>query len=276
MSAIELAGKEGSEFTSYAGFRVEYRDASHRYWLIKDGKREPAVSVTSALKVLDKPALLGWAERMGAEGALWLEREGGLTYPNGDEIPISEAIKEVRSQGLGADAKRDAGGDRGNALHEAQRIYCETGTVPNVGDFDPEHRGYVSGYCAWLLRDEPEPIFTERVVGSVEHSYAGRVDMLAKIKGRIVLPDLKTAGRAYPEQHLQVGGYMGALAECSPEIEVDEGMILLVGADGSFATHPCLVMPGDFLAVLACHRTMVHVRNMLRGAEKAEARRAVS
>jgi hypothetical protein len=259
----ELEEKDGSEFTVYPNFTIEYRDASHRYWLIKDDERLPAISVTSALRVLDKPALLSWAEKCGAEGALRLERDGRL-----EGIDIEDAIYTVRGHDEGADAKRDAGGDRGLALHHAQEIYCELGHVPNVGDFDPEVRGYVQGYCKWLLRDNPEPVFTERIVGSLEHGYAGRVDLLAKIKGRTVLPDLKTSAKPYPEQHLQVAGYLGALAECCPEIEIDEGMILLVAADGTFQTYPCFAKPADFLDVLACHRTMVRVRNKLRGAEK--------
>ena len=74
---------------------VEYRDASHRYWTHVGDVRQAVVSVTSALKVLDKPALLKWAEAAGAEGAVRLERDGMLT-----DVDPSQVIDIVRINGL--------------------------------------------------------------------------------------------------------------------------------------------------------------------------------
>jgi hypothetical protein len=264
-----LLEREGSEFTQYADFAVEYRDASHRYWIVRGEERFPVVSVTSALKVIDKPQLVGWAERMGAEGALRLERRGSLVYPDGGHLPIPEAIRVVRETGEGADAKKDAGGDRGNALHEALRSYCEVGDVPKIKDFDPAVRGYVQSLCGWLLRDKPEPVLVEQVVGSPEQGFAGRFDLLAKIDSEFVLTDLKTSARPYPEQHLQIAAYLFGLEECYPvheEIYADRGMIVLLGSDGAFFTYRCLAERKDFLSVLACHRAVSRVRSRLKAA----------
>src|ERR1700733_10404659 len=93
------AERDGSEIQHYDTFDVEYRDASHRYWLHHDGERTPAVSVTSALNVLDKPALLSWAESCGVEGALILERRGELK-----DVDPKAAVDIVRINGLGKDA----------------------------------------------------------------------------------------------------------------------------------------------------------------------------
>ena len=105
MSALSrpYAERDGSEIQHYETFSVEYRDASHRYWIHVDGERNPAVSVTAVLGVLDKPALLSWAEACGAEGALILERRGELR-----NVDPKVAIDIVRINGLGKDAKRDA------------------------------------------------------------------------------------------------------------------------------------------------------------------------
>lgn len=255
------------ESTEYDGFTVEFMPNSHRYAIVQDiegsEKRKQVPSVTGILRVLDKPALIGWAEKCGAEGALRMERDGKL-----EGIGVEEAILSIRGHGEGADALRDAGGERGLALHSAQETYCELGDVPNLGDFDPEIRGYVQGYCRWLLRDEPEPIWTEQVVGSPTHQYAGRVDMLAKIGDRVVLPDLKTSSRTYPEQHLQVAGYLGAFPECFPDIQIDEGLIVLVSADGTFQTYPCQATPSDFLDVLGAQRAVARVKAGLRKQER--------
>ena len=109
---------------------VEYRDASHRYWVHYENQRTAAVSVTSALKVLDKPALLSWAEAAGAEGAVRLERAGELR-----DVDPSEAIRIVRINGMGMDAKRDAGADRGTAVHRVLEFWARENEVPDLADF---------------------------------------------------------------------------------------------------------------------------------------------
>jgi hypothetical protein len=263
--------REGSEITVYDGFSVEYRDASHRYWTITGAggtaghERTPAISVTSALKVLDKPALVAWAERMGVEGALRLERSGVLA-----DINEEDALGVVRAHGEGAEAKREAGADRGTAIHEALRVYCSEGKVPNVGDFDPHVRGYVQGLCKWLLQAQPEPILSEQVVASPTHGFAGRLDLLATVDGRRKLVDLKTnpAGRVYMEAHLQTAAYVLAAYECGLD-PVDDAVIVAAGEDGGFQAMPCCSDPSHFLAVLACHKAVSAVRSSIRAVEKA-------
>lgn len=260
-----LLEREGSEFTRYPEYAVEYRDASHRYWLIRGQERIPAISVTSALKIIDKPQLVGWAERVGIEGLAKAVLDDVLI------VSPEQAVNLVRSNGWGADGLRDSGADRGTAIHEALRLYCEAGDVPKLGNFDPAVRGYVQGLCRWLLATRPEPILVERVVGSALHGYAGRFDLLADIDGRKVLIDLKTSARPYVEQHMQIAAYMHALDECegeSGEHHADAGMILLVGLDGTFTAHDCCADPKHFLKVLACQRAVGQVRGALRTAER--------
>jgi len=250
------AERDGSEIQHYETFSVEYRDASHRYWIHHDGERNPAVSVTAVLGVLDKPALLSWAEACGAEGALILERRGELR-----NVDPKAAIDVVRINGLGKDAKRDAGADRGTAIHDALRIYASEGTAPNVGDFPAEVRGYVSGLCKWLLEANAEPVHVEQIVGSAKHGYAGRLDLIANLTAGRTLVDLKTSpkARVYPEAHIQAAGYSLALQECGIE-PVEHILIVAVGEQGEFSTRAGCADPGDFLAVLGCHRAMGRVK----------------
>lgn len=255
--------REGSVFTTYQDVTFEYRDASHRYWCHKDNERTPVISVTSALKVLDKPALIGWAERMGVEGALRLERAGALR-----DISVEDALGVVRREGEGADAKRDAGADRGQAIHDVLQQYVEHGTLPTVGDFHPQVRGYVQGLCKWLLQAKPEPIMWEAVVGSVTHGYAGRFDLLATIDGQRTLVDLKTSKGIFTEHHLQVAAYCKALEECGVEPAM-RSLVLAVSEDGEFTTAVCCAEPSHFLAVLNCHRAVSAVRASAKSMERA-------
>ncbi len=259
--------RDGSAFQAYENVTIEYRDSSHRYWLMHDDKREPATSVTTVLKILDKPALLPWAESCGAEGAAILAAQGELK-----DVHPSQAIDVVRMNGLGMAAKRDAGADRGTAVHQVLELWGREQRVPDLADFPAEVRGYVQGLCGWLLEARPKPLSVERFVGSVEHCYAGRLDMRATLDGRDVLVDLKTSptGRTYAEAHLQVQAYRLADMECG-SAEPDGMVIVGVGADGSWSQTECEASAGDWLAVLRCHRAMARVRSNVKLAAKAAA-----
>ena len=270
------AERDGSEMTAYDGFAVEYRDASHRYWIHitpseearlrgELAERIPATSVTTALKILDKPALISWAERCGVEGALRLERAGELK-----DVPVEQATEIVRINGMGSDAKRDAGADRGTAVHEAIRAYCDEGKVPRLADFPAEVRPYVSACSHWLMQAKPNVLESEVVVGHPVHKYAGRVDMIAELDGRIVLVDFKTspAGRVYDEAHVQTAGYLLALPECGIE-NVDGAVIVAFGEEGAFEEVPCEADGKDFLSVLDTSRRMGRIKNARAARERA-------
>lgn len=256
--------RDGSEFHAYERMAIEFREASHRYWLHYDGERVPAVSVTTALKVLDKPALLKWAEAAGAEGALILERQGEL-----HGVDPSRAIDMVRVNGLGMDAKRDAGADRGTIVHRVLEFWAREETVPDISDYPAEVQGYVQGLCAWLLAAQPKPTGIERFVGSRIHRYAGRLDMRATLDGRDCIIDLKTnpRGRVYDEAHLQARAYAEADAECSNGFP--EGIVIVaVGEGGTFETVECEADRMDFLNVLGTYRSLSRLRSARSAREK--------
>lgn len=262
--------RDGSEFEVYENVTVEYRDASHRYWLHADGGRVPAVSVTSALKVLDKPALLKWAEDAGAEGAARLAAMGELEH-----VPPSEAGDRVRLHKLGMDAKRDAGADRGTAVHNVLEFWAREQAVPDLADYPAEVRGYVQGLCMFLLAAHPKPTGVERFVGSVTHTYAGRLDLRADLDGRDCIVDLKTnpKGRVYDEAHLQARAYALADVECGAETP-DGIVIVAVGEDGSFEMVECEAEAGDWLNVLGTYRSLGRLRNARAARDRATAKAA--
>ncbi len=267
--------REGSEFTEHpSGLIVEYRDASHRYWLHHDGQRVAVPSVTGVLKVLDKPALIPWAEARGIMGAVRAVQLGEITP--GDPDSSANAVSVVRSLGLGADAARDAGADRGTSLHDALEEYVRTGRVPRHAEFPVEHRGYVRALCRWLIAASPEPSAVEVCVGSVAHGFAGRLDLRASVGGRDLVVDLKTnaRGRVYDDPHFQAAAYVGALVECGHP-EPDGALIVALGEDGEFEAVECAGAFEDFLGVLGVHHALRRLR-LARTARERAARKAAA
>ena len=252
------------EFQSYGDFMVEFLPKSHRYFILKDEQRIPAISVTSALSILDKPALRKWYGNMDATAVLSLERDGQLTG-----IPTDQAIYVARQRGYGAEARRDAGAARGTAVHEALRTYCETGHPPLLGGFNDETKGYVQAACNWLVDASPEPVIVERILGSPMYGFAGRMDLIALIDGKRVGVDFKTGANAhkYPEAHIQLAGYQLAFPECDIE-PLDLSVIVSLDESGLYQVAEQQAGPDDFLAVLNAHRAVKSVEKALRASEK--------
>lgn len=270
--------REGSVFAEYPGIRIEYRDASHRYWLHADDVRSEAMSVTTALKVLSKEALLRWYEQRGAEGACRLAHDGMLdtlhakVNPRSGEITVERrpsvrpenAIYVVRELQLGADAKKEEGAHRGTVTHQVLEVYHRDETVPNLSDFAPEHRGFVTGLVRWLMKAVPTPVLVEGIVGSVEHGFAGRVDLIAEVAGAVRVVDLKTnpAGRIFDESHLQAAAYDLAARECGIQL-TGTPLLLAVDAAGSLPEPvESDATAEDFLSVLATARVMGRLRRL--------------
>ncbi len=266
-----------TEIQDYEGFSVEYKDASHRYWLhntnpLENGERKPAISVTSALSILDKPALRRWQGNEDATAVLGLERDGELRG-----VPTDKAIYVARERGYGAEALRDKGGARGTAVHEALSLYCSERRVPNLSDFSDEARGYVQAACDWLLTVAPEPLIVERIVGSPKHGFAGRFDLIAWIpnipggllsESKRTLIDFKTSANAglYPESHIQLAGYQLAFEECGIE-PVDRAIIVSLDPDGFWKTTECKASAEDFLSVLEMQKRLSMLKKALKPAK---------
>ena len=60
-------------------------------------------------------------------------------------------------------------------------------------------------------RVQPEWIDAERKVYCDKHKYAGTVDAVAKINGRVCVIDFKTSKKIYKPYHLQISAYAQAI-----------------------------------------------------------------
>ncbi len=266
------------EFQAYEGFSVEFLPNSHRYFIehaISDEdrlrgelpERKPAISVTSALSILDKPALRRWQGNEDATAVLGLERDGELRG-----VPTDKAIYVARERGYGAEALRDKGGARGTAVHEALRLWCAGGAIPNLSDYPDETRGYVQAMCDFLVVEQPEVELAERIVGSPQWGYAGRLDLIATVNGIRGCWDLKTGANAglYREAHTQLAGYCATFPECGIE-PVEETWVLELREDGSWVPRKGIGTAEQWFAVLDAHKAMKKLDKGLAEAKKVAA-----
>jgi hypothetical protein len=233
-----------------------------------DDKARRLTAVSTILAVLDKPALVRWAEDHGARGALAAVRMGELDPAIHQD---DEAISVVRALSLGADAAKKQAATRGLSIHDALESWCISGDMPNPTAMREDERPYLQGLARALLALNPEPIRVEQITCHLDLGYAGRYDLLADINGQRVLVDLKTSkrGRGYPEAHVQLAAY--DLAEQSLGSDpADRHIVLAVGPDGSYCADEGVATTGDWLSVLECFRSISRVRSHVDGLIRAD------
>lgn len=279
------------EFASTpVGMEIRYEDAKHLYFLREGSPADPTEwrqvpSVSTILKVLDKPALPWWGMKIGVAGVLELIDKHGLKpeLSSVDEIvgvsgsPVKGLLTIHK---LTVNHVRDEAGDRGTTVHDAFEAWALRGTLPNPAEYSAEQKGYVRGLLAFLDDAVIEPTRTETIVGSLEHGFAGRYDLEAtmgecelvtfldekkEIETRSVIAagehllDLKTSSAVYPEMFLQVEGYEGARIECG-YAATDARAVIRVTADGRYEFRVSPSSYDAFLGVKRCHDVMVELK----------------
>jgi len=175
-----------------------------RYW-----------SVTTILGVRAKPALEYWAAEQTAEAAVDLV----ASLPQRLEEEGREAVVKYLA---GARYRRRPGvmspSELGTAVHAVLEEYALTGVRP--AEVDPAVVPFVDQFEAWADRWQPEYLASEATVYSPTYRYAGTLDAVVRIEGRVYLLDYKTTAKAvdsrgkptgpYPEAALQLVAYRRA------------------------------------------------------------------
>lgn len=180
------------------------------YWNQADGR--PYLSVTTALSIIDKPALRYWY--------------GNEVY----NAVIADPSIDRRSAHQAPYATSDKAMSRGSTVHslvEALKHGAQVETVPE------KFQGYLDGFKQWMTDFNVELQEQERTVFSAT-GYAGTLDLLASVnRGPLPLViDVKTGKNIYPEAFLQTSAYQGALKEQG--VQTAGVGVILLREDGSY------------------------------------------
>jgi hypothetical protein len=154
--------------------QLEFDEKRHIYWLGET--RLP--SVTQILAVINKPGLVDWKVRVGAEEAARVSRETSAF---------------------------------GVAVHAA----CE---AVALGDtllpYPMEYIQHVEAYHDWFHANVRRVIGAEMRLASFDHLYAGTADLVAELQdGSVAVIDLKTSSSVDEMFGAQLSAYVAALAE---------------------------------------------------------------
>jgi hypothetical protein len=262
------------------GLLLRFEEAEPGQWMTKAGQPAKRArrsytlgaveldSVSSIVGCLEKQALYGWHEDMGARGAAAAASAGEL-----DGVPEGEIIQRVRQLGLGAEARRGEAADRGKAIHAVFERFARDGEPPNPADFPPEWLPWIRGATTAWLALGAEPLESEEIVCDPDRGYAGRFDLLGLVDEQRTLVDYKTGkGKIYPEAHYQTRLYADAIEACGCE-PVERIIIVGVDDQGGFELVECVATREDCEALLAVARSRKRVAEAI-SAQRAVARKA--
>lgn len=170
---------------------------AHTRYYLADGTLVPGSTTVTGL--LNKPALVAWANKLGLEG-----------------IDSSKYV--------------DKAARVGTLIHSLVEAHI-TKNKCDMSDYTPleielAQNGFYK-YLDWEKQHKVEPIFNEKKFVSEKHKYGGTLDFYCKVDGKLTLVDFKSGKGIYNEHFLQVSSYANLLKENGYRVE--QIMILNIG-----------------------------------------------
>lgn len=184
----------------------------------------PLVSSTTALQVINKPALVGWSNRMGREAVAECLR------PRVGEVLTEEILEEALIRAKAApNQRRDTAANFGTTTHALIEDII-AGHDPEVAE---PFQQAVQNFKDWFsTAGFVELDLSEQMVYSRTYLYAGTMDARGwkVIDGRRVLValDWKTSNGIWEEMALQVASYAHAWEEMTGEV-AHEAWVVRIG-----------------------------------------------
>lgn len=160
------------------------------------------ISVTSVLDMVNKgDMLLDWASTQACNYLADHLGNSNLTFP---EL-LDQASKNYQS------VKNEAC-DIGSQVHFLIEQNTK-GIWVDIKDLRPEVRNGFLAFLSWKRKFNPKFIHSELQVVSKKFCYAGTLDSIVSIQGRLLVVDWKTSGALHDTFPLQICAYQQAAKE---------------------------------------------------------------
>jgi len=175
------------------------KEKAHTIYKLSDGTKVP--SVTTIISLLNKPALIPWANQLGLQGI--------------DVVKYVDKLAEV-----------------GTLAHQMildyfKKVKTDTSEYSQE-TIDKAENSFLS-FLEWAKNKKIEPILVEQSVVSEEHGFGGTFDFYGIVDKRFTLIDFKTGSGIYPEYSYQLAAYKTLLEyDYETPYKVKQAMILRI------------------------------------------------
>jgi len=175
------------------------KSKAHTIYKLEDGTKIPGV--TTVLGILNKPALVIWANRLGL-------------------------------QGIDSSKYRDEMADIGTLAHQMIVDYFNE-TKTDTSDYSSNQidlaENCLLSFWEWEKGHKIKVIMAEKQLVSTEYSFGGTIDCYCVLDDQPTLLDFKTGKAIYPEMMYQLAAYKQLLTEDRHSVEGVR--ILRIGRD---------------------------------------------
>lgn len=150
--------------------------------------------------------------------------------------PKSAAFYEwLKKVGEDADTIRDEAGERGSTVHQLTQDYdsgLEVSLLNNIGDIEYKLTEWAmfERYVDFRRRFPCKIIHTELILISERLGFAGTLDRVIELDGRLLIIDIKTSNSLHEHYWLQMAAYKKLLEEKEPALKIDGYAILWLNA----------------------------------------------
>jgi hypothetical protein len=186
--------------------KIIFDDVKHSFHDHKTG--EKIISVTEALKMINKPALIPWAIKTMRENLIY-QKQSGIHIGISEILEASKIYEHTRKEAA----------DKGKIIHkwiEEYIGYKMNGDRQKTPDI-PEDDQVTNGVMAFLKWEKESGlkkwIASERKIYSVKHNYCGILDAKAIFKTGLSVVDFKSSNGLYNETRYQISAYQEADSE---------------------------------------------------------------
>jgi hypothetical protein len=130
-----------------------------------------------------------------------------------------------------SEAKRESATTLGKEVHRLIHLDILGLPFPDIEDKKVSHA--LDRWRGWKAEHDFQAIASERVVWSPRHFYAGTIDTVAWVDGKLALIDFKTSQGFYKDMALQLAAYAQAWEECAgnPDQRIQQLLIVRLGKD---------------------------------------------
>ncbi len=209
--------------TKLYGGEVELLFDSFKHLYTFNNKK--VTSVTQALSIINKPALVAWAANSAIE-YVSTQIEAGKQY---DELQLQAIFEAGRKNHYN---KKQEAGNLGTFVHKWVEDYIK-GNNPAM-PVNVELQDSIKKFLGWVEKHKVTFLLSEQQIFSRKYNYTGTLDFICKIEGEMYVGDLKTSSGIYPEYLIQTAAYRFARVEEYPDEKYKGQLIVRVGKDGSF------------------------------------------
>jgi len=176
--------------------------------------KEKLASVTQAIGILDKPALVPWGFKQGQ------------AYERGEISGLYDS--------------RDKAADAGTLAHKMIENHLKGLPEPPTDGIETaaldKAEGCFIAYLDWERSHEFAYVESEKSLVSEKHRFGGTIDIGAVV-GDLAIVDIKTSKGVYFSMKVQVAAYKELWNENYPDRPINSCHILQLSPDGGFAHH---------------------------------------